>query len=247
MKINTKTLDILGKCKVEENILYLPDEKLDRNEYTAVNKVLENLGGKWNKKVKGHVFDHCPADDIDSAILTGEITDKKKEYQFFPTPAELAEHLCDLAEIDGTTSVLEPSCGKGNIADAVWRRNPAKLLGIELNTDMGRYLAEKPYETRVGVDFMQYTGETWDRIVMNPPFTRQQDIDHVLKAHENLAPGGILVAIVSESPFFRTNKKSEDFREFLSEHGAAIEELPEGAFKESGTMVKTRIIKIHKA
>lgn len=246
MKINNTVLDILGNCAVEGNILYLPDTKLDRADYTAVNKVLEALGGKWNKKAKGHVFDHCPEDELEAVILTGELTDQKKEYQFFPTPVNIAEQMCDLAYIDSTTTVLEPSCGKGNIADTAWRRGPAKLLGIELNKDMDRYLADKPYETLTGVDFLKYEGETWDRIIMNPPFSRQQDIDHVLKAYEVLAPGGILVSVMSTSPLFRTNKKSEAFRAFLDEVEADVIELPEGAFKESGTMVRTCIVKIEK-
>ena len=111
---------------------------------------------------------------------------------------------------------------------------------------MEKYLAQKPYETRVGVDFLQYSEEAWDRIVMNPPFTRQQDIDHVLKAYEVLAPGGVLVSVMSASPFFRSNKKSADFRAFLDDIGAEVEELPEGAFKESGTMVKTCVVKIRR-
>lgn len=245
MKISNTVLDVLGNCRVEGNILYLPDTQLERADYVAVNKVLEAIGGKWNRKAKGHIFDHCPDDEIEAVILTGEFTDQKKEYQFFPTPDYIAEQLCDLAEIDGTTTVLEPSCGKGNIADAVWKRRPAKLLGIELNKDMDRYLVDKPYDTITGVDFLQYEG-SWDRVVMNPPFTRQQDIDHVMKAYKVLSPGGVLVSVMSVSPFFRTNAKSEEFRSFLNEAGAETIELPEGAFKESGTMVRTCIVKIRK-
>ena len=187
MKITNTVLDVLGNCRVEENILYLP-ANLDRKVYTDVNKILEALGGKWNRKAGGHVFDHYPADEIDEVILTGEYTDKKKEFQFFPTPPEVAEKLCDFAGINENTTVLEPSCGKGNIADAVWKRTPKRLLGIELNTDMAQYLDGKPYEVITGQDFLQYDGEQWDRIVMNPPFSRQQDIDHVMKAYSLLEP-----------------------------------------------------------
>ena len=245
MKINNTVLDVLGNCRVEENILYLP-ANLDRKVYIEVNKVLEVLGGKWNRKAGGHVFDHCPADEIDEAILTGECTDKKKEFQFFPTPPELAEKLCNLAHISEDTTVLEPSCGKGNIADAVWKRKPKRLLGIELNKDMGQYLEGKPYEVILGQDFLQYEGEQWDRIVMNPPFTRQQDIDHVMKAYELLAPGGILVSVMSSSIWFRTNKKAEDFRSFIESVPYSSFVLPEDSFKESGTMVRACVIAIEK-
>jgi len=81
---------------------------------------------------------------------------------------------------------------------------------------------------------------------MNPPFTKHQDVKHVMKAYEILAEGGILVAIMSVAPFFREDKISTEFRAFLAERGAIVENLPEGAFKESGTMVKTCVVKIIK-
>ena len=247
MKINNNVLDILGNCRVEGNILYLPNIQLSRADYTAVNKVLEALGGKWDRKLKGHVFNHCPTDDIEAVLLTGDVVDVKKEFQFFPTPRSIAERLCDLAEIDDTVSVLEPSCGNGALADVIWERGPRSLFGVELNVDMENILKEKPYSIFIGWDFLQLeAGEAWDRIVMNPPFSNHQDIDHVLKAFSILKPGGIMISVMSVSPLFRTDKKSVAFREFLEENNAFVEELPEGAFKESSTMVKTCIVKIKK-
>ena len=247
MKIEERILNILGDSRIDGNTLCLPDIQLDRAEYMAVNKVLEMLGGKWNRKARGHVFDHCPEDDIEAVLLTGDITDTKKAFQFFPTPRNIAEHLCDLAEITSESFVLEPSCGKGDLADVIHERNPAIMCGLELNHDfMMRYLAGKPYRT-YEIDFLTYVSKDyWDRIIMNPPFSKHQDIDHVYKAFDILRPGGILVSVMSNSPFFRADKKSEDFREFLMLNYAMVEELPEGAFKESGTMVKTCIVKIKK-
>ena len=119
MEIKKSILDIIASCEIHDKLLLLPPVQLNRTDYVAVNKVLEALGGKWNRKEGGHVFDYDPSEKIEEIILTGEYTDAKKDYQFFPTPPDLAEYLCDLAEIDETTTVLEPSCGKGNIADAV--------------------------------------------------------------------------------------------------------------------------------
>lgn len=247
MEIKRSILDIIASCEIHDNILLLPPVQLNRTDYLAVNKVLEALGGKWNRKAGGHTFDYDPSEKIEDIILTGEYTDAKKDYQFFPTPPELAEYLCDLTEIDETTTVLEPSCGKGNIADAAWKRNPARLLGIELNDDLKPLLVDKPYEVLIGQDFLSYSEETWDRIVMNPPFSKCQDRTHILKAHERLTPGGILVSVASSSILWRTDNRSEVFRDFLSGVHATIEELDEGAFKESGTMVRTCIVKIRKA
>lgn len=247
MKISNHILNILGQCRVEGSVLYLPDVQLPRQDYVAVNKVLEMLGGKWNRKFKGHVFDYDPENALETVIITSEVTDQKKEFQFFETPTELAERLCDMAELTTDSAVLEPSCGKGSIADAVWKRNPKRLLGIELNTGMNRYLTEKKYETQIGQDFLAFeTDEFFDRIVMNPPFSKHQDAIHVQKAFDLLTPGGILVAIVSICFRFRTDRVYTQFRNFLEENCAEVTELPEGIFKNSGTMVLTCIIKIRK-
>lgn len=189
-KIADNILDILGECRTESNTLYLPEGQLDRATYQAVNKVLESIGGKWNRKAKGHIFtDGDPAELLDNVILAGEITDLKKQYQFFPTPRPIAERMCELAELDDTCTVLEPSCGKGDLADVIFDAGVKQVCGLELNPDMEQYLSKKPYTVLTGVDFLQYVKDTtkeWSRIVMNPPFSRQQDIDHILTSYVKL-------------------------------------------------------------
>ncbi|WP_304433140.1 class I SAM-dependent methyltransferase [Acutalibacter muris] len=251
-RIADNILSILGECRVEGDTLFLPDRQLDRPTYQAVNKVLVNIGGKWNRKAKGHVFaDGDPAELLNNVLMTGETVDLKKQYQFFPTPRPVAEQMCRMAELDSTCVVLEPSCGKGDLADVVSEAGVKVLYGLELNRDMERYLKGKPYTTMVGIDFLDFAKDDgidheWNRIVMNPPFTKQQDIDHILAAYDILAPGGILVSVVSDAPFFWSNKKAIAFREFLDSHGAEMVRLDEGAFKKSGTMVRTRLIKLEK-
>jgi len=90
-------------------------------------------------------------------------------------------------------------------------------------------------------------GAKFDRIIMNPPFERQADIDHVTTAFGLLAPGGILVTIMSTGATFRENKKTTEFREAIMEpYGTYLEHLPEGAFKESGTGVHTIILRLER-
>ena len=106
---------------------------------------------------------------------------------------------------------------------------------------------EKKFQYSMLQDFLTIEPkELYNKIVMNPPFSKQQDIDHILQAYKALKSPGILVSIVSESPFFRENRKSNEFRQWLFNNDAEVIELESGAFKESGTMVKTRIIKVVK-
>ena len=45
---------------------------------------------------------------------------------------------------------------------------------------------------------------------------------------------------------FRENKLTTDFRQFVEDCDGSIDPLPEGAFKQSGTMVNTVIVCINK-
>ena len=247
MKIDDTVRDILAECRVEGNVLYLPDRQLERAVYTAVNKVLTSMGGEWNRKAKGHTFEESPESALEEIVLSGEYTDSKKEFQFFETPEALAVRLCDNAEITSDSHVLEPSVGKGRIADEILKRKPKGMLCVEKNTEMQKYLKDKPYLV-LNEDFLDMPEEMFvsDRIVMNPPFSKQQDIDHVRKAFQVLAPGGILVAVMSCSHTYRQNKKSVEFREFLVKNHAEVEMLPEETFKESGTLVQACIVRLRK-
>lgn len=243
MKVKNEVINILEQCTVENDTVYLPNIQLERKLYQDTNKVLESIGGKWNRKAKGHVFDEDPTDSLEEILLTSEYSDQKKEFQFFPTPENLAWQLVEFAEVKPDDVLLEPSAGQGAIVDEFPKENTAIIF--ELNDKNVQVLREKGYEV-VKTDFLTENGFVVDKIIMNPPFSRQQDISHILHAYSLLGEGGILVSIVSESPFFRDNKKSMEFRQFLEDNDAEIIKLPEGSFKESGTMVNTRIIKIKK-
>lgn len=241
MKIKEDVLQVLNESKLENNILYLPPKQLERKLYIDVNKVLELLGGKWNRSLKGHKFDADVEEMLNDAINFGEVIDHQKELQFFPTPSVIAKQMIELAEIKDTDEVLEPSAGNGAIVreiltktknvHAVEIANRKELLGLLESYIQGDFLS-LPQLPR------------YDRIVMNPPFSKQQDIKHIFHAFGMLKLGGILVGIVSESAFFRNNKLSVEFREWLSENNGEVIDLENGAFKDSGTMVKARIIKV---
>jgi len=96
-------------------------------------------------------------------------------------------------------------------------------------------------------DFLELdTAKKYDKIVANPPFTKNQDVDHVLKMYDHLNEGGKVVAIMSTTWVNGKQKKQENFRTFLEEVGAIQTPVDKGTFKESGTGVATMMVEIIK-
>jgi len=168
---------------------------------------------------------------------------------FFPTPPALASEVVDKADIEPGMKVLEPSAGNGRIADAI------KAAGVtpdvaEVSGNLRAILEKKGYPLE-GRDFMEFNpGPVYDRIVMNPPFSNRMDVEHVRHAYDLLKPGGRIVAIMSEGPFFGRDKKASEFRDWLDTVGTS-EQLPEGSFQsdKSGlptTGVNARVVVIDK-
>ena len=165
---------------------------------------------------------------------------------YVPTPSELAQRVVNLAHLKPGQTILEPSAGKGSIAEIIRQDYPDNpLMLIELNPTLRDILTLKGF-TLIGDDFLAHT-EQYDVIVQNPPFEKFADIDHVYHAYSLLKPHGRLVSVMGEGVFFRDNKKATDFRQWLELHEAHIEELPADAFKSSGTSVAARLIVVNKA
>jgi predicted RNA methylase len=247
IKIEQEVIEVLVASKVDGATLFLPETQLDRKLYEKVNKCLVALGGTWNRKARGHIFEDDPSDAIDEALLTGEVFNKKKAYQFFPTPLVLAASVCEWAEINSDCDVLEPSAGRGAIVEEIVKCRPRSVTVVELDEANAPFLSEKYDYCFIGQDFLTWESSMpYDRIVMNPPFSKKQDIQHILRAFELLKSGGILVSILSPSPFFCTDNLSVKFRDFLNGFNAEVIDFDPGAFKESGTLIRTKGIKVRK-
>ena len=248
MRLSEIVVNVLGASTVDGAILFLPRVTLSRKDYEAVNKALEVMGGKWNKKAKGHTFDCDPSDLLENALRTGEIVDSKKEFQFFPTPDTIVKILMDKANLTPACLTLEPSAGTGAIAKELAKRLSRSdyLTLVELDPKKCAALRDLGIGIVYCQDFLRHRGYQYDRIVMNPPFSRLQDVAHVTHAFSLLAPRGRLVSVVSEGPFGRQDAKSVEFRELVDARGTSVR-LHDSAFRESGTNVNTRIVTLERA
>ena len=247
---------MLERATITETSLSI-SEQLDRDLYERVNKVLVAAGGKWNRKAKAHVFAKDPRDVLGFSIQTGEIVDTKKTFEAFFTPPEIARLLVDtvIDKLEDGTRVLEPSAGTGALLKALPLTGAFRVTAFELNNEYagecGEYALSRDNRDRwqsfglVTGDFLQATVDEiglFDVILMNPPFSEQ--VRHITKALEFLAPGGRLSAITAPSWKFRERKEDVAFRNHPRMAGHKWIELPPAAFKSSGTAVNTGILVI---
>ena len=250
--IPEQVLKVLSTVEIDGNNVRITAQ-LDRKLYIAVNKVLDRIGGTWNRKAKAHIFDVDPTERLEVVINSG-VLDPKIKTGYFPTPAVIVDRMIELADLNREQTILEPSAGQGHITDKICAHLgmlPLQIHVCETLPENRIILEEKEYYNRG--DFFEYArdcNETifcFDRIIMNPPFEAQSDISHVTAAFGLLAPGGILVTIMSAGVLFRENKKTVEFRETIMEpYSTYLDLLPVGAFKESGTIVNTVLLRLEK-
>lgn len=247
-------LEVLQACTIEGTIIKLPPHQLDRKVYIQVKKSLELIGGTWKGgKVFGFVFPNDPTELL-GKVCGGDKVNLKKEYQFFATPSDLADRLVSLLEIEDwhnhSQAILEPSAGQGALIEAIRREHGQ---GVEV------YAFEKMDVNRTflkGMDNVLLSDEPdflksgfsikFNYIIANPPFSKNQDIDHVRKMYYSLAKGGRMVSVASSHWELSSNKKETAFKDWLVEVGAEVQNIDKGSFKQSGTLVGAKIIIINK-
>lgn len=246
---------VLNRGAFRDGVFFLPAEQLDRKLYVAVNDALESLGGKWNKKAKGHVFARDAEDSLTAMLATGIVPAKNPD-AFFGTPSAVVERMLELAEmenVDGSPPyLLEPSAGNGAITRAVVRGFPAfRVHAVEADSARALELALGDHCPSAvwNADFLTWHKgrDRYDRILMNPPFAVESDrsawITHVHRALFLLAPRGLLVAVVPSSYSHRDDSRHRRFRDLVQSR-SCYEPLGADAFKESGTGVNAGLLMV---
>ncbi len=165
---------------------------------------------------------------------------------FYETPEWLALEMVNRADIQPHHKVLEPSAGEGAIARHIAPLVGARLTCIEASSARVQKLKKAFPQAKVHCDdFLQFWAEQdWDRILMNPPFSKNADVAHVARAVKALKirRGGRLVAIMSAGILFRTDRATKALRAEIEAFGGSIEPLPVNTFKEAGTGINTALV-----
>ena len=240
--------EILKHCTLEDGVMKLPNVQLNKKSYAEAKKWIEEAGGSWQGgKVQGFTFPFN-SKRVFSILSQGKRCNLAKTFQFFETPDKIADWLVMLAGgIDEKDTVLEPSAGRGRLIRAIHRSCPSVTVDCyELMPENREFLQKMGNTNLIGEDFTRECGLEYSKIIANPPFSDNQDIEHVRLMYSRLKEGGTLAAITSSHWIIGQESKCKDFREWLEHVNGKKYEIEEGAFKESGTCVKTMAVVITK-
>jgi hypothetical protein len=270
MDIDSETLGVLRQMtwttEGGATLGVLPPGQLDRKLYVAVNKVLEEAGGKWSRKCRAHVFQKDPRPTLGVAITTGTIRTARED-GYFPTPPAIAERLVQKLSLGWGRKpwrVLEPSAGTGALVLAIITHfGPDHVRVVAVERDPGRFEELKELHAMANGlgspdvlfatrgDFLKDIElvEPVDGVVMNPPFDRSGiHLKHFWKAWSMLRPGGRIAAILPPSVSFRQDEAHVHFREQILEHpDTTVEHLPTGTFADAGTQIATIMVSATKS
>lgn len=142
---------------------------------------------------------HRPRYDEPDALEVTQPLTVDRGTDCFVTPSPVALRMAGYAEVTRQMSALEPQSGTGNIAQAIIDL----CAGVDLHVNEQHHALYSATVQRLGEqatatqgDFLEYTGRTFDRIVMNPPFSKRQAYHHIAHAQTLLKPGGVIIALV---------------------------------------------------
>ena len=180
------------------------------------------------------------------------------EHDFYPTPNGLIRKMLEPYDRESLSDkvILEPSAGKGDIADFIidtlersYKRREYLARNIhccEIDHDLRGVLSSKGYRL-VCEDFMGYSGVgvLYDLIVMNPPFSH--GVEHVLHAWDILRAGDLVAILPKEvinNPYCESRKLLvkviQDNHGVVEDAGKAFEDA------ERKTSVEVCIIRLTK-
>lgn len=177
-----------------------------------------------------------------------------KKFGAFNTSAEIAQKVAGWAEVEEGARVLEPSAGTGELAKAA-RARGGRVQCVEIQPGLAHELATvhgfrdaycRDFLTMSPADLGQF-----DIVLMNPPFDRGRDCDHVRHAWQFVKPGGRLVAIMSARAEFGEDARHRALHKIVESAESCLgwakwHDLPPGSFAHAGTMVNTVALTLRK-
>lgn len=175
-------------------------------------------------------------DDRETQLLLKELEILNRGLKsFFPTPPSLAARMVNLAHLKPGDLVLEPEAGSGAIAQEI-RKAEVTVAVFEIQPELREILELKGFAI-AGQDFLAETQShtnTYDAVIANPPFENFIDVAHLQQMVAVTKPGHRIVSLMSDGPFFRSDNRSQAFRDWFTNLNGVYEKIARGTFATTG-------------
>lgn len=277
MKINNDFIIqqiIMPDMKPAYKIIFVDSQHLDNYQYfnglsyeerSLLKPYFMEIGGHWSEAHKSFVFIKEVSTGIIREViqkannqfpLSKEQVEREKLQAYF-TPPEISKKMQQLAHICDNDIVLDPSAGTGNLVNGL---NVPKdnIFLVEPNPEFCEFLRRSGYVNVIQSTFEEALDKkvlpnNISKILMNPPFSKQSDLKHILLAYELLNKGGTLVSIIGKNSLLErdiNNQKSPTLENFIntckSSKSHQLVNLEPNSFEESGTICDTCMIILEK-
>lgn len=181
------------------NEYVIPDEIcIDKEKLNQFISLIENMLVRYNRG--------------ENIVSEEELT--REQHQSYYTQECSVQYLQAFIHSNLNTStspvILDPSAGTGNLIDGL-RVSKDSIWAIEPDAECCKLLRQKGYIHVINTDFETAIANNLmprpTHIIMNPPFSKQQDIKFYNLACRLLKDNGVLSAIVSENSIYEELKK----------------------------------------
>ncbi len=221
--LQPKTLDLLSSCRLLEpggvyphvkdgkksfypektnsywvKTLYCENDKEAGDE---ARHILKSLGMK-QEDTNGIVFygEGCFSYNVKKAlaeVVRLGVFPEQKSHQTYTTPEWVAKEMVEEACLSESDTVLEPSAWVGGVADLMQGKCKS-LTCVEIAHIYAFVLKQKGHDV-VHSDFLMWANKTpqrFDKVVMNPPYSKGRLSLHLKAAHSLLNEAGEIIALV---------------------------------------------------
>jgi hypothetical protein len=170
---------------------------IDKHLREKVCAILRSIGGVELAHYEFE-FDYDPSEVLETIYLTGSLPDYVS-HQFYETPDALAQRAAGkLNQLKGSR-ILEPSAGQGSLA----KHLKGDITCIEVSALHCKILALKGFSNVIQADFLKWaetariSGTTFNKILMNPPYSQGRATAHLDAAFSLLEKAGTMISITT--------------------------------------------------
>lgn len=149
------------------------------------------------------------------------------------TPHHIADFMSELLQINDDDVIMDTCCGTGGLLLAADKHSKAKnkIIGVEYNPRMCA-IALANFIMR-GSNVTLWNGDSYDenilskikelkptKMIINPPYSQAgyPEIGFIKRGLDQLAPGGLGVAIVPKSVGIKDNKELAEYKQAILNH-----------------------------